>query len=168
MNWEAVGAMGEIVGALAVLATLYYLSGQIRVNSRQIERANDYQSAQSTLGTNGLYVQIWQPIMQDNELAGIYLKGIHDEPMSAVEELRFCTYINTFLALIEALINQNEAGVSFGELNDDVSTTFDLVNPYLGKILNTQAGRRWLNEEAPSLFTQEFLGALSLHGPVMK
>ena len=58
--------------------------------------------------------------------------------------------------------------MSFGELNDDVSTTFDLLNPYLGKILNTQAGRRWLNEEAPSLFTQEFLGALSLHGPVMK
>ena len=91
MNWEAVGAMGEIVGALAVLATLYYLSGQIKINSREIERANDYQSAQSILGMNGLYVQIWQPIMQDNEHTTIYLKGISDEPMSKVEELRFCT-----------------------------------------------------------------------------
>ena len=30
MNWEAIGAIGEIVGALAVLLTLFYLSIQIR------------------------------------------------------------------------------------------------------------------------------------------
>jgi len=30
MNWEAIGAIGEIVGALAVLLTLIYLSIQIR------------------------------------------------------------------------------------------------------------------------------------------
>ena len=166
MNWEAVGAMGEIVGALAVLATLYYLSGQIKINSREIERANDYQSAQSILATNNLYVQIWQPIMQDGELATIYLKGISDEPMSKVEELRFCTYINTFLALIEALMNQNEAGIGFDELNDEVGATFELMNPYLEKILNCVVARKWLVEEAPSLFTQEFLGALTEHGPL--
>jgi len=167
MNWEAVGAMGEIVGALAVLATLYYLSGQIKINSREIERANDYQSAQSILATNNLYVQIWQPIMQDGELATIYLKGIQDEPLSKVEELRFCTYINTFLALMEAFMSQNEAGVGFDELNEDVGTAFELMNPYLDKILNTVVGRIWLAEEAPSLFTQEFLGALTEHGPVL-
>ena len=32
MNWDAIGAMGEIIGAIAVLATLYYLSGQIKIN----------------------------------------------------------------------------------------------------------------------------------------
>lgn len=30
MNWDAVGAIGEVVGALAVLATLIYFSLQIR------------------------------------------------------------------------------------------------------------------------------------------
>ena len=30
MNWEAVGAIGEIVGAIAVIATLAYLATQIR------------------------------------------------------------------------------------------------------------------------------------------
>ena len=30
MNWEALGALGEIVGAVAVLGTLYYLAAQIR------------------------------------------------------------------------------------------------------------------------------------------
>ena len=30
MNWDAAGAIGEIIGALAVLATLLYLASQIR------------------------------------------------------------------------------------------------------------------------------------------
>ena len=45
MNWDALGAMGEIIGAIAVLATLYYLSNQIKINSEQVEKANDYQSS---------------------------------------------------------------------------------------------------------------------------
>ena len=35
MNWDALGAMGEIVGALAVFATLAYLAIQI---ARILER----------------------------------------------------------------------------------------------------------------------------------
>ena len=37
MNWEALGAIGEIVGAIAVIATLGYLAVQIRHNSRSVE-----------------------------------------------------------------------------------------------------------------------------------
>jgi hypothetical protein len=34
MQWDAIGAVGEIVGALAVVATLFYLARQIRYNSK--------------------------------------------------------------------------------------------------------------------------------------
>ena len=34
MNWEAIGAVGEIVGAVGVLASLIYLATQIRTNSK--------------------------------------------------------------------------------------------------------------------------------------
>jgi hypothetical protein len=37
MNWDAMGAIGEIVGAAAVVATLVYLSVQIRSANRQAE-----------------------------------------------------------------------------------------------------------------------------------
>ena len=30
MNWDAIGAIGEIDGAIAVVATLFYLAAQIR------------------------------------------------------------------------------------------------------------------------------------------
>jgi len=41
MNWDAIGAVGEIVGALAVVATLAYLALQVRASTRESE-ANAY------------------------------------------------------------------------------------------------------------------------------
>ena len=46
MNWEAIGAGGEIVGALAVFLTLAYLSIQIRQNTKAV-RASAIDSALS-------------------------------------------------------------------------------------------------------------------------
>jgi len=37
MNWEAIGAVGEILGALAVLITLVYLALQVRQNTQQVK-----------------------------------------------------------------------------------------------------------------------------------
>ena len=36
MNWDAISAIGEIVGAAAVVLTLLYLSKEIRQNSRSV------------------------------------------------------------------------------------------------------------------------------------
>ena len=37
MNWDAIGATGEIIGALAVVVTILYLATQIRENTKQTE-----------------------------------------------------------------------------------------------------------------------------------
>ena len=38
MNWEAIGAIGEIIGAIAVFLSLIYLALQIRSNTN-VEKA---------------------------------------------------------------------------------------------------------------------------------
>jgi hypothetical protein len=43
VNWEAIGAVGEILGALVVVATLVYLAAQVR-ESRRATAADIYQS----------------------------------------------------------------------------------------------------------------------------
>ena len=43
MNWDAIGAVGEILGALAVVATLGYLAVQVRQNNKSIS-SNIYTS----------------------------------------------------------------------------------------------------------------------------
>ena len=40
MNWEAIGAVGEILGALAVAVTLIYLARQTRENSRAVKASS--------------------------------------------------------------------------------------------------------------------------------
>ncbi len=37
MNWEAIGAIGEIIGAMAVFLTLVYLALQIRQNTKAVQ-----------------------------------------------------------------------------------------------------------------------------------
>jgi hypothetical protein len=42
MNWEALGAIGEIVGAVAVVVTLGYLAVQIRQNTRSVRASTNH------------------------------------------------------------------------------------------------------------------------------
>ena len=44
MNWNAVGAVGEIIGATAVLLSLLYLGFQIRQNTKSL-KSSSYQAA---------------------------------------------------------------------------------------------------------------------------
>ena len=39
MNWDAIGSIAEVIGALAVLITLAYLAVQVRQNSTQLREA---------------------------------------------------------------------------------------------------------------------------------
>lgn len=47
MDWNAVGAIGELLGALAVFITLVYLAIQIRQNTRTMEDGQKYARAQA-------------------------------------------------------------------------------------------------------------------------
>jgi len=41
MNWDAIGALAEAIGAIAVIVTLVYLAIQLRQNTRAIERSTE-------------------------------------------------------------------------------------------------------------------------------
>jgi hypothetical protein len=52
MNWEAVAAIGDLIGAVGVIVTLAYLAVQIRRNTLATY-ANSYQTyADSIIGNN--------------------------------------------------------------------------------------------------------------------
>lgn len=42
MNWEAIGAVGEVGGAIGVIVTLIYLAGQLRQNTKAL-RSSSYE-----------------------------------------------------------------------------------------------------------------------------
>ena len=68
MNWEAIGAIGELAGAIAVVATLFYLARQIRQSNAQGRRGELSATLQQISVAR-------MAIAQDEDLAELILKG---------------------------------------------------------------------------------------------
>jgi hypothetical protein len=83
MNWEAIGAVGEIVGAIAVVVTIGYLAVQIRQNTRSVRAATHHS------GMRGAS-EIQNTFAQSGDLAQIFHRGMQDyEQLTAEERIRF-------------------------------------------------------------------------------
>jgi hypothetical protein len=52
MNWDAIGAAGEILGALAVVVSIGYLSIQIRSNTRATRASAGFDAMHSWADSN--------------------------------------------------------------------------------------------------------------------
>ena len=96
MNWEALGAIGELVGAAAVFISLLYLGIQIR-NSRR----SDQIIASANLSRS---IDDWvREIVQDAELHELYRNGISDyESLHRDEKGRFGLLMFQYFRAIEA------------------------------------------------------------------
>ena len=75
MNWDAIGAIGELVGALVVFLTLIYLATQIRIQNQQLQLQN---RETRLAGNQELFKSITehtQAINSDPELIEIYYQS---------------------------------------------------------------------------------------------
>jgi len=58
MNWEAVSAIGQVVGAVAVVVSIVYLALQIRANTRAVRGQAGFEAAHSWAETNEVLGQL--------------------------------------------------------------------------------------------------------------
>ena len=77
MNWEAIGAIGEVVGAMGVVVTLGYLAVQIRRSSRVAAL-----TAGHTISSG--IAEFFERLALDPELHSLWNRGINS-PESLVE-----------------------------------------------------------------------------------
>ena len=154
MNWEAVGAIGEIVGAAAVLATLYYLAAQIKIQNRQLQKSNDHARAQTSVNINDQLLDVFDVLMRDSDFVKIYSKGLNNQPLDEFEAVKFSSFITRMFGLCESNVTASKAQVNF---EGDYELEFLYGNPFIHKLISTKEGARWLKEDAPSLYSKEFL-----------
>ena len=69
MNWEAIGAVAEILGAVAVVASLVYLG-------RQIHQSNAQSQADARYSFLDAYGQLSLTIAANNDLASVFRRGM--------------------------------------------------------------------------------------------
>lgn len=102
-NWEAIGAIGEILGALAVVATLGYLAGQIRQNTRA-SQASAHQSLTEAAATMNAMVA------RDSEVARLWSVAF-EGGLASLEEgdrVRFNFIVGQWFLAFESVYIQHE------------------------------------------------------------
>jgi hypothetical protein len=92
--------------------------------------------------------------MRDKEFVQIYQKGITNQLLDEIEAIQFSQYVNRWLALCESVIVAAKAEVMFA---GDYDLDFLYGNPYLHRLIATKVGARWFDEEAPLVYSKDFL-----------
>lgn len=98
MNWEAIGAIAELLGALGVIITLIYLAAQIRHSSALIDRSIE---ASRIAAEDGIVRSFndWRALLvPDESVSDIYYRGLTEiDSLSMQERMRFNHYMSTFM-----------------------------------------------------------------------
>lgn len=104
MNWEALGAVGEIVGAIAVFITLVYLAIQLRLNTRAL-KSSTFQEISATTAVN---MQVIASTPGIPELLVKSQSGL--AALSAEEQIKFTSMVLSSFRRIEAVYIQETLG----------------------------------------------------------
>ena len=89
MNWDAVGAIAELLGALGVIISLAYLATQIRQNTAQIGEHSRELRIAAIDSIASSFSRFRDPLIRDPELAALWLRGLEDfYALDAVEQVR--------------------------------------------------------------------------------
>ena len=90
LNWDAIGAVGELLGALAVFVTLVYLAIQIRQNTSAIQSA-----ASQDVHEN--FAHWYAQTQSDPILLDVSIRGMADySSISETERAQFIALFMTF------------------------------------------------------------------------
>jgi hypothetical protein len=104
MNWEAIGAIGEILGALSVLITLVYLATQVN----EAKRSTRAQIENAVLTSWSEKVAV---VGQSKEKANLFLRGLNDyELLEPEERLIFHTAFDSLVVEHQRQLNLFEDG----------------------------------------------------------
>jgi len=106
MTIQDFGSLGELIGAVATVAMLAYLSIQIRDNTRITKaesRRNNYSGVSRALA----------PIVADEKLAQIFISGLADfKGLEPVDRVRFSMMMGRLVAGAQLAFYEKLDGVS--------------------------------------------------------
>lgn len=114
MNWDAIGAIGEAIGAIGVIATLVYLAAQIRQNSHVVRSATRQavSTAQADIGLQ---------LATSRELRAAAAPWLLDAdsataPDAQLVQMRDDMFLRGVLRMFENQYHQNKDGVFEDEM----------------------------------------------------
>jgi hypothetical protein len=138
MNWEAIGATGEIIGALVVFLTFVYLALQIRQNTHAT-RAASHHAVTDALN------QLNLALATDEVVASIWVNGMNDRSsLTDIQRERYDALLRAYLHACDTMYYQAQVGVGDNGL-------WKAEERYLAVILTSNGGRDWFEENSFSI-----------------
>ena len=110
MNWEALGAVSNLLAAVAVIVTLIYVAIQIRLNTSAI-RSTATQSAHDESAA------VYDLLASDSNLGDLFVRGLESpETLSPGETARFFAFWTATMFRVQNWHVQTQAGLIDEEL----------------------------------------------------
>jgi hypothetical protein len=141
VNWEAVVAIAEIAGLLAVVASLVYVAIQVRQNSELISQNTLVARSSMVHGTAVSYARFFELIADNPDLAGIYHRAVNGHKLDPEEATRFEALLEVYFTSLEDSDHQYKSGLYFDE--DDDTDLVEYLAPAFRGMLSSQYGRAW-------------------------
>ena len=139
MNWDAIGAVGEWVGAIAVVATLAYFVRQIRDCNTHMRRAE-------MNAAHAQFSQWRQALMGDAELARLWTEGMqHPEKLTPIELMRVRLAMTEFCFAVYHTWDRARVGIG------DADAWSRVGGRMFTPLLSSPLGRIWWSEMAGDL-----------------
>ena len=136
MNWDAVGAVAEAVGALGVILTLGFLALQIRANTRATKTSTfDSILAEMRAKQRGVFAA-------NPESMNVWIHGMHDvDALSPEQKRMFAMLMSDDALYVENIIQHYRSNnIDYAQLEPWLD--------YLSNILRTPGGHKWWSESA--------------------
>jgi hypothetical protein len=97
MNWEAISAISQMIGSIAVVFSVLYLAVQVHRSTRVAKVAAQDAAATSLRAVTG-------PLAENADLARVWRKGLEDlQSLPAEEQARFFHSAYQFLKAFETI-----------------------------------------------------------------
>mgnify|MGYP001818907471 FL=1 len=137
---QLMGNFGELFGAIAVLATLFYLARQIQQNSRQMEIQAGMQFAASLDGTDLALSRFREFLIASEEVAAIWDKALQDfDALAGAERTR------ADQLLFESFVVYHNFYIRFRSLSADEFGTdvVQSIKTLINRDLESTSIRKW-------------------------
>jgi len=135
MNWEAIGAIGETIGALGVILSLAYVAFQVRLNTKQMRQTSvALEEASEEALTNLATTARWK-LAESEEMAKIYNTGLKDpESLNEIELFRFRSILAALLQMFQ-LVHSQDLHNRIAEID------WETAKPSVRRMFKTPGGR---------------------------
>jgi hypothetical protein len=149
VNWEAISAIGQLVGALAVVISLIYLAREVRSNARATRIA----AGRSTLEFLNRFTQ---QITEHADLAELRDRGFKDfESLEGADRARFGSYMHAMFRTVEDVYYQHLQGHSDPRVWRGIEVVVRELNASPGVQAWWRSHSHWFDEEFAKFISQQ-------------